>query len=564
MVTGGTNATAREDPFSALDAIMVPESQIRYPFASIAPANCVTALIIRKLPIELHELYKTLLDEVSLEDRSQLLRLFSWVCFAVEPLTVPEMRHAILIDPQISYNTLQEYKDNQDYAATDKDIENRIIDLSKSLLEIRNLSQQSDRIHTLVQNRQRSRPDSEAVFAKLGTQVKDRFLEALGSGILRVPQIEYESVSDFLVHQNGFRTLSEDGSSMSVAKANAQLASPCIRYMFLDNFMCRPTEPTKQLFETYPFVMHCVMLWLDYVVEAHKPNAKNEDENLEEDIAKLFATLDPSLDCVTRLYQSFSRGKLFENSMSVAHIVCLLGMSSVLRRFLSIKMAHLNSQDNSGWTPLSYAAAIGAPKVATVLLEYDEDDVSVNSQNKLGRSPLSHASEWGHEETVRLLLDRKEVNPDRKDRLGRKHHGVNINSKYNDHWTPLVLAIPRGQEAVVRYLAARPEAYINSWDLNRSTPLMIAADGGHAKIVGLLIERRDVEAIDKNDTSPTDLSIAASKRYPGIAKVLLTCKDLEVNSEILPGEVELKLAQNFKREDVEPLLSHPALVRQMA
>ena len=161
------------------------------------------------------------------------------------------------------------------------------------------------------------------------------------------------------------------------------------------------------------------MLWLDYVVEAHKPNAKNEDEKLEEDIAKLSATLDPSLDCVARLYQSFSRKELFENGMSVAPTVCLLGMSSVLRRLLSIKMVHLNSQDNSGWTPLSYAAAIGAPKVATILLEYDEDDVSVNSQNKLGRSPLWHASEWGHEVTVRLLLDRKEVNPDRKDRLGR-------------------------------------------------------------------------------------------------------------------------------------------------
>ncbi len=78
--------------------------------------------------------------------------------------------------------------------------------------------------------------------------------------------------------------------------------------------------------------------------------------------------------------------------MSIAHIVCLLGMSSVLRRLLSVKMAHLNSQDNSGWTLLSYAAAIGPLKAATVLLEYDEDDVSVNSQHKLGRSPLSHAS----------------------------------------------------------------------------------------------------------------------------------------------------------------------------
>jgi hypothetical protein len=54
------------------------------------------------------------------------------------------------------------------------------------------------------------------------------------------------------------------------------------------------------------------MLWLDSMVEAHKFDGKKEDEKLEEDIAKLFATLDPSLVCVTRLYQSFLRNVVRE------------------------------------------------------------------------------------------------------------------------------------------------------------------------------------------------------------------------------------------------------------
>jgi ankyrin repeat protein len=81
-----------------------------------------------------------------------------------------------------------------------------------------------------------------------------------------------------------------------------------------------------------------------------------------------------------------------------------------------------------------------------------------------------------------------------------------------------VLAIPQGQEAVVRYLAARPEAHINSWDLHRSTPLIITADGGHAKIMGLLIEYQDVEANDKNGTGSTALSITVSKRYQALPR----------------------------------------------
>ena len=53
-----------------------------------------------------------------------------------------------------------------------------------------------------------------------------------------------------------------------------------------------------------------------------------------------------------------------------------------------------NSVDNSGRTPLSYAAHEGYESVVKILLERGE--VNPNSADKSGRTPLSYAAEKAH------------------------------------------------------------------------------------------------------------------------------------------------------------------------
>ena len=94
----------------------------------------------------------------------------------------------------------------------------------------------------------------------------------------------------------------------------------------------------------------------------------------------------------------------------------------------------LDSRDDRGRTPLSYAAEGGHEAIVRLLLSREVD---VNSQDDRGRTPLSYAAEEGHKAIVKLLLSRDDVAVDSQDQFGR---------------TPLVRAKELGCGAVVRLL----------------------------------------------------------------------------------------------------------------
>jgi ankyrin repeat protein len=68
-------------------------------------------------------------------------------------------------------------------------------------------------------------------------------------------------------------------------------------------------------------------------------------------------------------------------------------------KLLLDKHADVESKDESGWTPLSWATKKG--HVAVVKLLFDENFVDVESKDKSGRIPLSYREEpWGGAETA--------------------------------------------------------------------------------------------------------------------------------------------------------------------
>jgi len=63
----------------------------------------------------------------------------------------------------------------------------------------------------------------------------------------------------------------------------------------------------------------------------------------------------------------------------------------------------IDEKDESGRTPLSYAAGGGHEDIVEILLD---GRAFIDSKDRESRTPLSHAARSGHKDVVRLLLDR--------------------------------------------------------------------------------------------------------------------------------------------------------------
>ena len=99
-------------------------------------------------------------------------------------------------------------------------------------------------------------------------------------------------------------------------------------------------------------------------------------------------------------------------------------------------IAQVNSRDDGGRTPLSYAAENGHADVVQLLLDFKAD---VDSKDHERRTPLSYAAENGHADVAKLLL-------------GAKPRGADVNSESNSGRTPLGWAKANRHEAVVTLL----------------------------------------------------------------------------------------------------------------
>lgn len=195
-------------------------------------------------------------------------------------------------------------------------------------------------------------------------------------------------------------------------------------------------------------------------------------------------------------------------------------------------------------TPLDPVTALGRGEVvAGLLLTYQQsrngpkgDDVDVDSKDDEGWTPLSWAAQTGHVEIVRLLLEMGlDVKAEEKFRETALHRaaanaaltvarlllekGADIEAKTSEGWTALQVAAKGGHEAIVRLLLENG-ADIEAKTSDGWTALQVAAKGGHEAVVWLLLENRaDIEA--KTYNGWTALNRAAVEGHEAVVRLLL-------------------------------------------
>jgi ankyrin repeat protein len=449
--------------------------------------------IIRAIPSDLSELYKSLLEEITDDDLPRTLKLMQWICFAQEPLSLEELRIATVIDMNTPYRSIRECQEDEQYADTDEEMASRVLDLSKGLAEVKEYNGK------------------------------------------RVAQLNHQSVKDYVI-EGGLQILTKLSSGSAAGRAHFQLSRSCIRYINMDEIMTCRVKPTgafngedrlkqiRDLEGNFPFLRYAVKSWVLHAQGVERERLSQEDllSYFHEPSRKLmqhWIDIERTLDRLAET-RSYSGSTLL-------HVASRFNLHSVVEVFLSLDEIDANPEDDLGMSPLHHAAGNGQEAIVGLLLK--RNDIKVNLRDVRCRTPLSYASWHGHETVVRLLLERGEVEADSED-AGRR--------------TPLCLAAEGGHETVVKLLLERDDIKEDSMDINGKTPLQIAIYKGHETVVRLLQQHTHVDANSKNAKDQRSLfyAVKGGNKMKTVMKLLLEQKDVESNFKDDQGRAPLSHA----------------------
>ena len=379
---------------------------------------------ISSVPQELGQLYRELLQGVNDES----VKLLEWVCFAVEPLSLGELRYAMVMDTDKKRGSLYECETADEFAESDDQMEIQVRALSKGLAEVR---------------------------------------EQRGE---QVAQFIHESVKEYLTH-DGLLHLRPMPNGNVIGRVHSRLAIVCLKY--LDTAEIRNLRGDKKLMyvdqealaSQFPFLWYATNSWVRHVV-------KTEDEKYPQSELQALLRRSPDLlEIGERLRTIWTVSSIREvpTRKTLLHVAAEYNIPSILTSLLDQEEVEADPRDFYGRTPLCLAAVNGHEAVTRLLMV--RQDVDVNSRDNLGQTPLAWAAKRGHQAIVQLLVAQDDVEVDVKDKWER---------------SPLFLAVMDGHEAVVRLLIARDDVEVGPKDVRGRTPLYYAAKYRHKTIERLL------------------------------------------------------------------------------
>lgn len=500
-------------------------------------------------PLELDELYRGLIEKAV--DKPNSLKMIQWICFAIEPLSLDELRWAMAIEPDRSCNpnSLQHYQTTKHFASNCDMMEKRLKALSCGLAE------------TVQSTRE-----------VLCTEWGDRRTISY-----HAVQFIHQSVKDFFIRMGLVALMSSQAPATTKtnraeleATAHHQLSRSCIRYFSAEEIM-QSKLPSDELDYAFPLLRYVSQHWIAHVQQSEK-------EVPQTNLLDCFGW--PSEAIVehwTRIYRSLRLGSVYNNT-TMLHIASqhrLMGpLQGILQRkelltggidaidgenptplWLAVDRGHedivrilldngadANGNCGSYGYALQEAAHRGNKHIATVLLQ---NGARVNEQSGFLDNALQAALSRGHEHTAQLLLEygadvnapvkkygtaliAASVHGDSQTTQLLLEHGADVNAQVWEYGTALIAASSHGNEQIVQLLLEKG-ATIDTY-AGKDTALLVAATNGREKIVEMLLEKgAEVNYSGEPECQPLAAAAAEGSVNEGIVATLLE-KGADVNA----------------------------------
>ncbi|KAH7146273.1 hypothetical protein EDB81DRAFT_869123 [Dactylonectria macrodidyma] len=447
---------------------------------------------IGSVPQKLDDLYCELIRNMGPDS----LKLIQWICFAMRPLSLEEMRWAMLVEANCRYRSLDECQAAGDYPSDHDGMKRRVQTLSCGLAEVT--------------------PSSHA----------------------QVVQFIHQSVKDFFIGK-GLSALDKTANpDFVVGTAQHRLSRTCIRYLAMKEIGGLVRREIWGRWESeFPFLDYATTKWVAHTKQSDARSV------VQEDLLEYFVGPSNNLIkrwvCVYGILAPFASDRPSEGT-SLLQVMSMYGVVGALRAILERADQggmDINAKDSYGRTPLLSATENGHMAIVRLLLDRG---AYIEAMDQQRQTPLLSATENGHEAIVRLLLDR----------------GACIEAMDQQRRTPLLLAVETGNAALVRYLFDQG-AYIEAKDQDSRTPLLLAIRNKTEAMIPHFLTRRLYRCKEDWD-SQLPLFNAAKKRRLAVIQYLLN-QGANVEAKDVWGQTPLSVATaNRDEATVKQLLNQGA------
>ncbi|KZZ91814.1 Ankyrin repeat-containing domain protein [Moelleriella libera RCEF 2490] len=377
----------------------------------------------------------------------QSQKLVRWVCFAMRPLSLLELRCAMLVKANYRGQMLGKRSSIEDVRSSDEMMTRKVQTLGRGLVEVV--------------------PRDGAMFVQfIHHSVQDFFRSG---GLSRLASN---------VNSGRKRCMSQQNPE---GLAHYHLAKTCVQYLTMYERTQSRTHAKDSLVLDFPLLQYATVAWLPHAQESASKGIRLYD--------LLDWSSEPFVAHWVQLHGKLAQSRYPPKGTTMLHIVsrhALLDPLGSLLRLADRGGRLANAKDVHGRTPLSYAAEEGHTYVVELLLAtrrtglvgrvrliswmLERQGVKVNTRDKSGETPLIRAAKGGHEGVARLLLS----------------HGADVDAHRDEQGrTPLSLAAGGGHVGVVKLLLEHG-ACAHHRDFTGETPLSHAAKNQHEDVIKLL------------------------------------------------------------------------------
>ncbi|RFN46273.1 ankyrin repeat-containing protein [Fusarium flagelliforme] len=514
------------------------------------------AVIPKDLDALYLDLVRDIIESTDVQRKSDSLKLISWICFALRPISIHELSWVMAINDDCPYNSLAEFVDSGDVPNSHK-METRVLDLTSGLIEV-----------------------TDALFF----------------------QFIHQSVSDFFL-EKGLEKLNPGTSSLDevAGTVNWQLFKTCICYLGIDDIDginadddiddIDDIDPGKDYSgEGFPLLRYGFEDLLGLALTDQESFNPEVNERDEQGRTPLSYAAETGNEGILRLLLEHGADPALEDKQDQIplSLAVMNEREAITEILLARDDAEIGWTDSSGRTLLWYAAGYGGisgdrrwgewvswyeknsngfPLLKLLIKKGDEIDL-LNQWDSQGLSLLAYSVTERDLAVPRLLLEQG-ANVDLADVDGRTplwnviirwcgedrtmdsplgdfktnddyseilclllKFNADRESENNDRQTPLRYVAAKGNFRAVTVLL-RMDAEINSVDQNGRTPLSWASGHGHRDIVQALCNKgARVELADTEGCTP--LSWASKNGHKDVVQILIdegVCIDSTDNTD---------------------------------